>query len=316
MTTTRSGTRVPWRQARFLLYLLVVAGLFLARGGIRWGNLIPSSPTGAGDTLLVAGRDLAPGLVDRVIDLYRRDYPDLEIVVRGGGTNHALEDLINREADVAFLVRPPREDEQGLFRAVGGDSVLWFPVALGGIALLTQREADPGPILPSDLRRSWDEGASFPFDRVYVPDPNRGLWDVLRDSLGIPREEPEPGGRIVFLRDETEIVAAVQSDPGALGVASTLALPEPLPSGVAMARVGGESAGQAVLPTYENIGLGGYPLFHVLYAACRSDGDIQGAKFVTYLTSGPGQRRIERAGYVPALRYLREVVLTTHPVGK
>jgi ABC-type phosphate transport system substrate-binding protein len=97
-------------------------------------------------------------------------------------------------------------------------------------------------------------------------------------------------------------------------VASTLALPEPLPSGVVMVRVG-DASGKAVLPTYENIGLGEYPVTHALYASCRNRGDIQGAKFVTHLTGARGQRQIEKAGCVPALLYLREVVLTTHPMG-
>jgi ABC-type phosphate transport system substrate-binding protein len=315
MRMRRPGIRFPQRQVRLLVYLLVVAGLFLARGEIRWKNIFSGFSSGAGDTLIVAGLDLAPGLIDRLIELYRRDYPELCIVVRGGGTNHALEDLINRRADVAFLVRPPNAEEQRLFRSVDGDSALWFPVALGGIALLAEGSSDPDPIIGPDLWRLLDRGNSSRFDRVYAPDPNRGLWDALQASLRIPPGDPEAGGGIVFLQDEMQILAAVRADPGALGVVSTLALPEPLPSGVAMALVG-ETPEEAVLPTYENIGLGEYPLIHALYASCRSRGDIQGAKFVTLLTSGPGQRQVERAGFVPALLYLREVVLTTHPMGK
>lgn len=314
MKTTRSGIRLPWRQARLLLYLLVVAGLFLARGDIGWDALFPRSPAAAGDTLVVAGRDLAPGLIDRLVAVYRRDYPGLDIVVRSGGTNHALEDLLDGRADVAFLVRPPRAEEQDLFRSVAGDSALWFSVALGGVALLTAGSADPGPVTGRDLRRRLDGTDASRFARVYAPDPNRGLWDAFTASLGTSAEDPEAGTGIVFLEDEAAILSAVRADPGALGVASTLALPEPLPPGVAVVGVG-DAPGNAVLPTFEDIALGEYPLIHALVASCPSRGDVQGAKFVTFLTSGPGQRQVERAGFVPALRYLREVVLTTRRVG-
>jgi ABC-type phosphate transport system substrate-binding protein len=306
--------RFPRRRARFLVYLLVVVVLFLARGGIRWNDLLPGAPGGSGDSLIVSGRDLAPGLIDRLTGFYGREYPELKVRVLGGGTNRALEDLINRRADVAFLARPPGAEEQLLFRSVDGDSALWFAVALGGIAVLAGVDADPDPVTRADLQGLLDGRSPGRFERLYVPDPNLGLWDALKVSLEMPPRDPEAGGRVVFLRDETGIRAAVRAEPGALGVVSTLTVPETLPPGVSIVPVG-TTGEETILPAYETIASGEYPLIHTLYAACRSRGDIQGAKFVTFLTSGPGQRQIERVGVVPALLYLREVVLTRHPIG-
>jgi ABC-type phosphate transport system substrate-binding protein len=305
---------IPWRQARVLVYLIVIAALFLARGNVRWKALFPGGRAGAGDTLVVAGRDLAPGLVDRLAAVYHKDYPSLVLVITGGGTNRALEDLINGRANVAFLVRPPSAREQGLFQSVAGDSAVWFPVALGGIALVAGG-AGPDSVTREDVADLGEGRAPSRFHRVYAPDPNRGLWDALLTSLGKPPEDPPAGSAVVFLKDEAAVLDAVRSDPEAVGLASTLALPEPFPSGVFMMRAG-RGHGEAVLPTYETIASGGYPLIHDLYAACRGTGDIQGSKFVTHLTGGPGQRQVERAGCVPALLYLREVVLTDHPLGQ
>jgi ABC-type phosphate transport system substrate-binding protein len=309
------GKLFPWRHVRWLLYLLVVGGLLLARDGIRWGDVFPGAGEGEG-VLIVSGGDLAPRLLDRALELYRRDEPDLRARIRGGGTNHALEDLINGDASVGLLVRPPTPGEQELFRAVDGDTVLWFPVALGGIALLAGEDRGGPPLDPSDLRGLLTGSSSPRFDRVFVPDPNRGLWYALHAALGLPSPE-EAGGGVVFLADEAGILEAVRMEPRGLGVASTLALPDSLAPSLALVPLrGGEDApAEGVLPTYENIGHGVYPLLHTLYAACRERGDIEGGKFVTYLTSKPGQRGLERGGFVPAYRYLREVVLTTHPVG-
>lgn len=309
---TRLRMPFPWRQARILVYLVVIAVLFLTRGDPRW-NALFRARGGGGDTLVVAGRDLAPGLVDRLTENYRRDYPQLTVTVRDGGTNRALEDLVNRRANVAFLVRPPSPREQDLFRSVNGDSAVWYPVALGGIALLAGGTGNA--VTLEDMLRLGNGSVPSPFRHVYAPDPNRGLWDAFQASLDIPRRDPKAGSGVVFLRDEAQILDAVRSGPAALGMASTLALPASLPSGVALVRVG-SPPDSAALPTYETIALDRYPLVHTLYAACRGGGDIEGAKFVTYLTGGPGQRQVERAGCVPALLYLREVVLTDHPLGK
>ena len=56
----------------------------------------------------------------------------------------------------------------------------------------------------------------------------------------------------------------------------------------------------AAAPSYENLAVGAYPLHHVLYAACRGNGSLEGAKFVTHLASARGLRQVERAGVLPA----------------
>ena len=69
-------------------------------------------------------------------------------------------------------------------------------------------------------------------------------------------------------------------------------------------------------PTYETVAGGDYPLFVSLFVACRTNGGIQGGKFLTHLASGRGQRQIERAGCIPARQVLREIFLTTKAVGE
>ena len=89
--------------------------------------------------------------MDVLVAHYRRDYPDLDIRIQGGGTNQALEDLVNRRADVAFLSRPPTPAEQDLFRQVDGDTAIVEPVGIGAIVVLAgseafDREPPPGTV--------------------------------------------------------------------------------------------------------------------------------------------------------------------------
>ncbi len=304
---------------RVIIYVLVVIALILARGGVHWGNLAErlNPRESAMKTLSVAGLDLAPRLIPRLLAHYRRDYPDLGIEMTGGGTARALEDLANRRADVAFLSRPPAPDEQGLFKTARGDTALWFPVALGAVVVL-ENPAAPVESLDVSTLRALADGAFPPsFDRLYVPDPNTGLWTAFRGRVGLAAGDSirqTPG--VVFLADEAQVLRAVAAEPRALGLGSSLSLPGNLDSlGVAPVAVGTDTT-RAALPTYEAIGYGEYPLFHYLYASCPASGSISGNMFLSYLVSARGQRQVERDGALPARRPLREVILTTGPVGK
>ena len=121
-----------------------------------------------------------------------------------------------------------------------------------------------------------------------------------------------------------DVVRAVTNDPRALGLVISFDLPagpahtfaSPIDSvpGPRLVPISGPDGGPPVAPTYENVASGDYPLFVSLMVACRTNGGIEGAKFVTHLASGPGQRQIERVGCIPAWRVLREVILKTEPL--
>ena len=80
---------------------------------------------------------------------------------------------------------------------------------------------------------------------------------------------------------------------------------------------GGEIPGEKLFVAQADaVARGDYPLYHYLYVACRPHESIRGTMFVTHLTSDRGQRQVERAGYLPARHPMREIALTTHPLGK
>jgi ABC-type phosphate transport system substrate-binding protein len=302
-----------------IIYVLVVIALLLVRGGLHWGKLTErlNPRETAMKTLSVAGLDLAPRLIPRLLGHYRRDYPELSIELESGGSAQALEALANRRADLAFLSRPPTADEQARIHAARGDTALWYPVALGAVVVLRNPAAAVESLDVSALEALATARPDSPFDRLYVPDPNTGLWAAFRERLGLPpADAPARGTDVVFLADEAQVLRAVAAEPRALGLGSSLSLPRDLDSlGVARMAVRTDTT-RAALPTYEAIGYGEYPLYHYLYAACLSSASISGNMFLSYLVSARGQRQVEREGWLPAKRPLREVVLTTDPVGK
>ena len=299
-------------QIRVVMYVLVLMALFL-RGHVDWDRWISGSTgsAGADSTLRIAGLDLAPVLIPRLTEHYREEYPYLDCRTEPGGTNHALEAMLDGRADAGFLARPPSGDEQRLFREIRGDSLLWYPAALGGLVLLRSTESPTETLSVSGLRTRLAEGAG----RFFAPDPNSGVWDAFLQSIRGPSEPVAAG--VVFLRDVTEVLEAVRADTRALGLVSSFSLPDdPEREGVTPSPILSPRTGRATNPYPEEIGSGDYPLFHHLYVAVPGKGSREGAKFVTFVTSAHGQHLVEQAGYLPARYVLREVYLTARPLGR
>jgi ABC-type phosphate transport system substrate-binding protein len=266
-------------------------------------------------TFKLVGRELAPAVVARMVENYKREYPQLNVVVGDGGSVRALEALANRQAGVGLLYRPPTSDEQKIIQTAVDDTVLYFPVALGGVAVLGNSALATDSLALNDLRRFLRDESGTGFERLYAADPNQGLWDAFCGGLGFAEGAAELG-RVTFLREEAEVIQAVAADPGGLGIGSTLTLPDSLGAlGVRAMRILPDTGSVAVGPGYEMVGYGEYPLYHYLYAACLSNGSVRAAMFVTHLTSDRGQRQIERAGVLPARQTLRQIYLTRRPVG-
>lgn len=319
--------RKSWIRYRVGIYAVVVVLVFVYRNHFDWRRLVATGnrdDTGA-STLIIAGSDLAPALVDALVEHYGRDYPDLDIRTTGGGTNQALEDLLNRQADVALLARRPTPAEQQLFRQVDGDTAIVVPIGLGGVVVLAgdaALTADAARLTTAQLAGLLAGDTQDLGERFYAADPNLGYWAAAARALGVPTD-PVDTATVVYLADDHSVAQAVANDPRSLGMIVSYDLPVVAPprlpvggdgaTGPRTVPLAGTAGGAPVAATYENVAAGTYPLHVPLLVACRGNGSIQGAKFVTHLASGPGQRQVERAGCVPAVQVLREIILTTDP---
>jgi ABC-type phosphate transport system substrate-binding protein len=318
MTQMRTSRQRPTKLfVRVAFYVLVMAAVFIYRGQqVQRGlGFRLSSESDTVTTITLVGRELAPDVIPRLVANYHRDYPRLHVLVEDGGTARALEAIANHPATVGLLYRPPKKSEQAIIKAAVGDSVLYFPVALGGIAVLVNAASGVDSLTLDDLRGFLGDEMNAHFEHFYAPDPNQGLWDAFRSSLEIPEAE-EVSPRVIFLKDENVVAQAVAADPRGIGIASTLSLPDSLSEkGIRIVKIKRDAASAAVEPAYEKIGYGEYPLHHYLYVACLANGGVRAAMFVTQLTSDRGQRQIERAGVLPARQTARSIVLTRNPVG-
>jgi ABC-type phosphate transport system substrate-binding protein len=303
------------------IYVLVVVGLLVFRVIPDLRPLVGRLAGGASQpkSLTVAGLDVAPELITRAVAEYQSLYPDLIVDTRGGGTLHAVDDLLNGRAEVAFLSRPLTAAEEGVVRSIG-DSVLAFPVALGGVGVVVSESAGLDSI-SLEVLRGWvgdlvGGGEATPEGpHLYAPDPNTGLWGALTTALGLSAELPSRG--ITWLATNAEVVTAAAGDPNGVGIVSTLALPkEGADPRWHAVRVSADGPSRAAAPTSNAIETGSYPLPHYLFVSQLQSGSEHAAGFVTFLYSGRGQRWVRREGFVPAREALRQIILSADPVGQ
>jgi ABC-type phosphate transport system substrate-binding protein len=292
---------------RLSIYVLLAIFFIALRPRIDWKQLANRTVTAPPDTTLVlAGSDVAPLLSAEVVRRYRDDYPDLKIDLRGGTTAQALKDLADRRTGVAFLARPPSPGDQDIFTAVTGDTAVWYPIALGAI-LVVSCPARADTTIDLETIRQYARGTAGPARRFYAPDPNSGLCEAF-----LARVLPADSLRgAIYLVDDSAVIAAVLADEEAIGIISAFALRQTLSSQGAVA-LAVRAAPGAPAVTADNLTLsnGEYPLWSYLYVACRKRGDMQAAKFVTYVTGPRGQRQIEQTPYLPATLAPRAVVLS------
>ena len=262
-------------------------------------------------TIVVSGSDNAPNLVMETIAQFKSDYPKIEMSMEGGGTIAALEDLLNRRADVAVLSRPPSPREIEIASA-HGDSLLYFPVALGGISLLAHRQSAIAAVSVDHLRQVIEAGmgqltvAGRSF-RVYGPDPNGGLWDALLGRLEIGTSLQPVYAPVT---DGADVLTAVRNNPESIGFASDLtfelAADDPDVTEIPLVVEAGSSFG-AHEGQHRERQLSPLPLrVHVHH---RRRGPLA-AGFVTYFSQSTGQKWVARRGFLPARLPVREIHLT------
>lgn len=308
-------------RARLWLYAIIVLVILALRfvPGLR--SKIPPMPTPSipeQRELRIAGLDTAPELIPRVAAFYQSLYPHLTVTTRPGGTVAAVEDLLNKRADVGFMNRPLSAPEDSVVRAVG-DSLLVFPVAVAGTLVLANSAVAAESLSMDDLRVAVAGGrpldlhmaASGP-PHVYIPDPALGLWGALSDQLGL---ENMAGANVTWVRSDHDVANAVAHDPAAIGFASALVIGPADETGCRAVPISAGPGSPASGPDPDAIAGGRYPLYHRLYAACRLRSGPVASAFVTYMYGEQGQTLVRLEGFLPAREIAREILLGERPVG-
>jgi phosphate transport system substrate-binding protein len=288
------------------------AGLALAAGFA--GACSPQSASRPVEDSLTSGRIqiVAAGetfrLVSREIEAFEGLYPNAEVDVRAGTSRQAVADLFAARADVAVIGRELEPEERAA--AVRGRlDVEGYRFARDAVVLVVHPGNAVENVTLEDVRgiyegtlTRWSQlgGSDLPVVPVVQPPTSDATAFLIEEALnGEPMR-----ARAVLAGDDSSVVAAVASSPGAIGYVS-LGHSERGARALRVATVLGLPFWK---PDAETVYRGDYPLTRYLNLYVRASGPRVANGFVTYVTSGPGQRLVHESGLVPTtipVRFVR-----------
>lgn len=268
----------------------LAAAILLSLGCAASGG---EETAGGAASIRIVGSDTMRPLLLAWAESYMKENPPVSIYVKGGGSARGIEALIENEADLCAASRAMLPDE--VKRLLDRRGFL-------GLSILTAKDALSVYLHPAnpltdltrdDLKRiftgrvsDWSElgGPKLPV-HVVNRQPNSGSYFFFRGHvLG----DEEYGNAWATAPNTAAVVRAVSTDTGAIGYGGIAYGPE-----LRHASIDG------VAPTAEDVRSGAYPLarYLYLYAAGPLEGELR--RFVDWILSDAGQRRVIEVGYIP-----------------
>lgn len=255
------------------------------------------SPVGAQDTLRIAGSNtFGEKLGPLLVKGFKRANPGIPVELKRPGSGPGLAALIAGQTDIAPTSRPANRSELLAAKEAG---VKLSPHLIGsyGVAVIVN-EANPVKNLKPAQVRSLFTGKATNWSKVrgpgnpvnlYILDTNTGARAGFQD---LAMRGDAYAATAKALPDYASIVAAVASDPNAIGYADM----GPLPAGVRAVLINGEPPNSVAV--YEQV----YPYANSLYLyAPDRKATAAAKKFIRYVLSKDGQRIMTKAGFVPRL---------------
>jgi phosphate transport system substrate-binding protein len=241
-----------------------------------------SARADAAQTLTIAGSTTLLPLVRQAAESYQSDHADVLLVVSGGGSRAALEQLANKEIDMAATDMAPRDNYDLVDHRI---AVIPFAVAVdskAGVSNLTRAEL--ADIFAGRLT-NWKAvgGNDLPIAVVNRP-PGSGIRELVAQTVM---------GRAQFgnspLEDESTsaLVNDLKSNPGAIGYGSVGGLSD---SGLILVAIDG------VPPTEENVESGAYPLWAYEHVITNGPATPDESRFMAYLETN--RSLLHKYGYI------------------
>ena len=297
--------RIPSGSARLhptrhLLYAFLVGAVITCTGfGLAWLDASPAPR--AATTLVIAGSETLQSLMSTCAETYSADHPDVDVIVRGGGSAAGIASLLAGQVDLALSSRELTSEE--LNATPVSRELQAVPIAREGIALIAHHSVS----VPSmDLEQLAAVLAGEISDWSAVG-PGKGKILLVGRAAGSGTaavvQEQVLGRRAMAadaqLRETHEaVILAVGTTPGAVGYADAH-LARLHKAGVQIIPVRHDADDEAHLPGRNEVETGKYPLARTLYIVTLqpSSAPIQG--LIEHCTGQAGSPAVEAAGFLP-----------------
>jgi len=249
----------------------------------------------------IKGSDTMVHLVKEWASAYKKQAPNVELIVTGGGSGTGVAALINGTTDICMSSRNINEKELAEAKSKGKD-VKEVTVAMDGIAIAVHRSNPRTVITMAELKdiytgkvSNWSElgGLDKPI-LALSRESSSGTYVFYQEHV-LEKQDFHPNTRLMAAT--SAIIQGVQSDAGAIGYVG-LGYAESAGDKVKILPVKADPDKPAVLPSIETVRNGDYAIARALFF--YTPGEPQGiAKaFEDFCTSPAGQKIVEAQGYV------------------
>ncbi|MBW1879459.1 MAG: phosphate ABC transporter substrate-binding/OmpA family protein [Deltaproteobacteria bacterium] len=263
----------------------------------------PPAPRDVGNpTLRIAGsHTVMSHLMPMLTDTHQRTVGTTDFDLQGGGTGVGLRAMLAGEVDIAAASRRhiPAEEEQAHANGYSLTEPGARHIVAVDVLALSVHPSNPMESLTYDqvigiwCTRSIDNWSFLGLeDRPIRPltlEPLAGSRALFEDFFCGPRGIHSH----VEILSQEAINEALRTDPNAIAYLS-------------MAEVSGkviglrpDVAGQALMPSQQNIIRGAYPLYHDLYLYTPGPARGTSLSFLTWIASPAGQEVVDEARFVP-----------------
>lgn len=253
-------------------------------------------------------------IVDRQVAMFRRIYPQAEVVVTPTTTREAYVAFVRQQTDAVVVDREPNAEERDALGRTGA-SFSEVPLGYGALVAAVHPSNNVASLTAAALGRI-ASGQAVPWSELGVRGTTGNVGLALASlNTGavegftrrvLPSDSlPRPA---YAAQSEADALSWVAQNPAGLAIVSMAAYaaqPDESTRAVAVP----DSTGRPVLPTPFDVYAGRYPLRHpiILLVARRPDGI--GAGFATFARGTQGQEAVQRAGLAPYTLPAREIQL-------
>lgn len=257
----------------------------------------------------VEGSDTMVNVAQAWAEEYRKERPEVDVRVSGGGSGQGIANLINGVATMANASRKMKPEEMELAEKNSGKKPIEFVVGLDALAVYVHKDNPIESISLEELAEIYGDGGEITrWEQLEVDNVGCGNGEITRVSrqsnsgtfhyfceavLGKDRQ-PKLGS--IDQSGSKDVVDLISKTPCAIGFSGMGYATD----GVKMLKISAKKGEESVAPTVENTMNGSYPIARPLMIYTLGEPTGQLKQYLDWIRSDAGQQVVANKGYVAA----------------
>lgn len=242
--------------------------------------------------LVLQGSTTVLPIAQSAAEAYMEKDPNVDIMVRGGGSGTGIAALIDRSTDIANSSRPIKTKEIKQAREKGVNPV-GTVIAFDGIAVIVHPDNPINEISIEELKNiytgtttNWNKFGGKGTIVIMSRDVASGTIEVFNEKI-LKGAKLTDGA--IMLASNLEVLRAVEQTPGAIGYVGL---------GYLSNKVKALSV-NGIFPSEATVRNGSYPIARPLFMYTNGNPAGLSEQFIQFILSKEGQNIVRNNGFVP-----------------